>query len=837
MDGHLRRRPASFTGTAREILRVGFNSNIHPMGDLLFNPLAQPGDADEGNLYIAVGDGGAGETPGATHPIPQRLDGLPGKILRITPSISLRPGDELGPNGRYRIPTTGPDPNPFVSLPLPGVRKEIYAYGFRNPHRLSWDPVSNELIVSDIGLHSWEEVNLVTKGANHGYAEREGPEQLLVGGADNGKTGSQTSPPTPFPDPDSLSVGGIAGPVTPEYPVASYSHQDGDAISSGFVYRGALIPQLQGRFIFGDITTARLFHADWADMLASDDGNRTTQAAVHELQVVFDNPHDNPDQGALNWRLFDIVGEHYARRGGNAPGSAVLPGSANVTDGSDRDGIPYGGGRADIRLALGGDGEIYVLSKSDGMIRKLVALALPAPGDLTATAGNAQVTLSWSASAGAASYNVKRSTASGGPYATIATGVAATGHTDTGLSNGTRYYYVVSAVNGARLSVNSEQVSATPSGPTNPPTKDLVIVGLATSNGTVAVGGSLTVSYSVRNQGTATVTETYTDRLYLSSNLTIDAGDVLLGASHGHTADLAANALHAHSQTVTIPPTLPPGSYHLLVEADALGTVTESNDVNNVTAIPLTVTASTKDLVIVGLAASNGSVVAGGSLTVSYSVKNQGSATVTETYTDRLYLSANSTFDAGDLLLGASHGHTSDLAANALHAHSQTVTIPPTVAPGPYHLLVQADALGAVAESNDVNNVTAIPLTVTASTKDLVIVGLATSSGSVAAGGSLTVSYSVKNQGSATVTETYTDRLYLSANSTIDAGDLLLGASHGHTSDLAANGLHAHSQTVTIPPTVAPGSYHLLVQADALGAVAESTDANNVTAIPITVTP
>ena len=288
---------------------------------------------------------------------------------------------------------------------------------------------------------------------------------------------------------------------------------------------------------------------------------------------------------------------------------------------------------------------------------------------------------------------------------------------------------------------------------------------------------------------------------------------------------------------MTIPPTLPPGSYHLLVEADALGTVTESNDVNNVTAIPLTVTASTKDLVIVGLAASNGSVVAGGSLTVSYSVKNQGSATVTETYTDRLYLSANSTFDAGDLLLGASHGHTSDLAANALHAHSQTVTIPPTVAPGPYHLLVQADALGTVAESNDVNNVTAIPLTVTASTKDLVIVGLATSSGSVAAGGSLTVSYSVKNQGSATVTETYTDRLYLSANSTFDAGDLLLGASHGHTSDLAANVLHAHSQTVTIPPTVAPGSYHLLVQADALGAVAESTDANNVTAIPITVTP
>ena len=159
------RNNSTFEGTAREILRVGFNTNIHPMGDLLFNPLAQPGDADDGNLYISVGDGGAGEIAGATHTIPQRLDALQGKILRITPDITLRPADELSANGRYRIPTTGSDPNPFVSLSLTGLKKEIYAYGFRNPHRMSWDPVSNKLIVDDIGLHAWEEVNIVTKGS------------------------------------------------------------------------------------------------------------------------------------------------------------------------------------------------------------------------------------------------------------------------------------------------------------------------------------------------------------------------------------------------------------------------------------------------------------------------------------------------------------------------------------------------------------------------------------------------------------------------------------------------------------------------------------------------
>ena len=195
---------ATFEGTAREMLRVGFHGTSHPMGDLTFNPLARPGDADYGNLYIACGDGAAGEQTDSEHTIPQQLDALQGKILRITPDLDLRPADEISANGRYRIPTTGSDPNPFVSLSLPGLKKEIYAYGFRNPHRLSWDSVSNKLIVNDIGLGSWEEVNILTKGANYGYSEREGDEQLIVGGANDGKTGSQTSPPTPFPSPDTL---------------------------------------------------------------------------------------------------------------------------------------------------------------------------------------------------------------------------------------------------------------------------------------------------------------------------------------------------------------------------------------------------------------------------------------------------------------------------------------------------------------------------------------------------------------------------------------------------------------------------------------------------------
>ncbi len=86
----------------------------------------------------------------------------------------------------------------------------------------------------------------------------------------------------------------------------------------------------------------------------------------------------------------------------------------------------------------------------------------PAPASLTVTAGNMQLTLDWGATLGAASYNVKQGTVSGGPYTNIATGITAFSFTSTGLRNGTNYFYVVSAVNAAGESVNSTEVSATP---------------------------------------------------------------------------------------------------------------------------------------------------------------------------------------------------------------------------------------------------------------------------------------------------------------------------------------------------------------------------------------
>jgi Glucose / Sorbosone dehydrogenase len=370
----------TFEGTVREIIRIGTNYARHPVGDLLFNPTARPGHADYGNLYISVGDGEAGERAGVTHTIPQRLDALPGKILRITPDLSLRPNDMTSANGRYRIPSNAPDANPFVSVP--NARAEIFAYGLRNPHRIQWDAASNVLLVADIGNHSWEEVNVVTKGANFGWPQREGPEQTFIGGPNGGRTGSRVDPPIPLPNPDTITVDGLDQPVTPIYPIAAYSHHDGIAIGSIYVYRGKLMPQLIGKVVFSDIASGRMFYADLAEMLAMRATPRKL-ARIHELQILYRDPNDKSAQEPRRRRMFDIVADAYVRKGGIRSGNCVLPdGSSNAKgvitcgnrgQGKDPDGVPWGGGRADVRLAVDGDGELYLMSKADGMIRKMIA--------------------------------------------------------------------------------------------------------------------------------------------------------------------------------------------------------------------------------------------------------------------------------------------------------------------------------------------------------------------------------------------------------------------------------------------------------------------------------
>ena len=170
---------STFEGTAREVLRLQLNTYSHPLGEITFNPAARPGDSDWRVMYVGCGDSRTGEE---RDPIvrlgPQRLDLLVGKVWRIIPDPNEhKDSSTLSDNGRYRIPND----NPFVKLE--GARKEIWAYGLRNPNRLTWyiDPSDRKkatLIAHVVGLQTWETVDIIHKGANYGYSLREGNELL-----------------------------------------------------------------------------------------------------------------------------------------------------------------------------------------------------------------------------------------------------------------------------------------------------------------------------------------------------------------------------------------------------------------------------------------------------------------------------------------------------------------------------------------------------------------------------------------------------------------------------------------------------------------------------------
>jgi len=330
---------ATFEGTARELLRLQLGSPVHPLGDITFNPAARPGHADWRVMYVGVGDSASGEQRDMRRLTPQRLDNLSGKILRIIPDLRTHAASStLSGNGRYRIPAD----NPFVGLE--GARKEIWAVGLRNPHRLVWDvdpapPATPRLLAFNIGLTSWETVVVVKKGANYGYPLREGPQAMT----------SEGMKPVPADDtiPLQLTDTITRGTVRPTYPVVAYPHAPGggDAIAGGVVYRGRALPALSGRLIFGDITTGNVWYAEMSEVRAADDGNATTLAPIHRVESG----------------LRRLVEQTYRARGGRGE---TMPGAAAVA----------GRGRVDLRFAEDSAGNLFVLTKTDGMIRQVVGI-------------------------------------------------------------------------------------------------------------------------------------------------------------------------------------------------------------------------------------------------------------------------------------------------------------------------------------------------------------------------------------------------------------------------------------------------------------------------------
>jgi len=329
----------TFEGTRRALLRVAHvvMNLTHPFGYVGFNPTAKPGTPDYGLLYTSGSDTGFsnGGGPNANNPSQtQRLDSVITAILRIDPrSPSVSKG--MKGLGDYTIPPS----NKFAADGDPKTLGEIYAYGFRNAHRLSWDLTDGTMYASDIGMNNIEEVNIVRNGENYGWMKREGF-------FENGMIRPGGALDQLFTLPAEILDGRKKDEFT--YPVAIYDHDEGQAVSGGFAYHGRIMA-LRGKFVFGDVQRGRLFAADLAEMKKADDGVPQTVAPVEEIQLFVRDASGN----RTNVSLPDLITKAMG---------ATLP-------------------RADLHVSQSRDGELFVTSRQDGWIRMLV----PDSGGSTAT--------------------------------------------------------------------------------------------------------------------------------------------------------------------------------------------------------------------------------------------------------------------------------------------------------------------------------------------------------------------------------------------------------------------------------------------------------------------
>lgn len=282
-----------FKGKKRELLRVDMVTQAHGFQELTFNRLAKEDDSEYGLLYLGIGDGGSALS-GHSYLCDNDGQKIWGSIIRIDPL------GRNSKNGKYGIPKDNPFLNEANKL------GEIWARGFRNPHRITWNPNDpDQMLVTNIGQHSVEEVDLVKKGEDYGWPNREGTFLYDVH--------ANTEVVYPLPDDDS----GYS------YPVIQYDHDEGNAVSGGFVYTGANIPLLKDKYIFGDIPRGTLFFSNTSEIVGGQ------QATVFKMNLELNDKTTT---------LRDVTRSE----------------------------------RVNLRFGIDSSGEMYIFTKSDGKVYKVI---------------------------------------------------------------------------------------------------------------------------------------------------------------------------------------------------------------------------------------------------------------------------------------------------------------------------------------------------------------------------------------------------------------------------------------------------------------------------------
>jgi subtilase family serine protease len=338
---------------------------------------------------------------------------------------------------------------------------------------------------------------------------------------------------------------------------------------------------------------------------------------------------------------------------------------------------------------------------------------------------------------------------------------------------------------------------------------DLDITALS-APATAGAGQTIAVTDTTKNQGGEAAAPSRT-QFFLSTDAALGASDTLIG---GRSIEgLAAGAGSSGSTAVTIPEGTAPGTWYILGEADGEDVVTEAAENNNTYSRPIKIG---PDLDVTTMSAPS-TAAAGQTITVTETTKNQGGGTVVPSRT-QFFLSTDTSLGVSDILLGKRD--VPSLAAGATSSGSTTVIIPPETAAGGWYIFAKADGEEVVVETSESNNTYAKYIKIG---PDLDITAL-TAPSSAAAGQTIVITDTSKNLGGGSAAPSLI-QFYLSADTTLDASDTLLGSRS--VPSLAAGATSSGSTTVTVPLGTAAGSWYIIAKADGEGVVNETSEANN----------
>jgi hypothetical protein len=354
---------------------------------------------------------------------------------------------------------------------------------------------------------------------------------------------------------------------------------------------------------------------------------------------------------------------------------------------------------------------------------------------------------------------------------------------------------------------------------------DLKVVFTSLSSGRVTGGSSAKVSFEVWNIGDSSATGGYRTKLYWSKDMNVDSGDVIL-ADTLKTDDTPAMDHACFPMWVSIPSEYPSGVYFILVQVDTDNRIDESDENNNIVYSAYIFSSSWHpDLTVENIVLSSSSGGPNYSVEVAFDVRNAGIETAGYYWTE-LYWSRDSIADNGDCQLGILLNTNGTAPAERTHFSTRVSTPSELYPTGLYYILVQADTHNEVDESDENNNTGSASYSYSSSIHpDLHVENILLSSDSGSGGSSVMVTFDVRNLGNATA-RGYRTKLYWSADTKVDSGDVLL-ADTLKTDDTPPSNFARFPMRVNIPPGFSEGPYYIFIQVDTYHQVAESDEKNN----------